>query len=543
MQPAGAPGMARLVWAAGLLWAAVASGSPSGKADVSLEEVRGTLQHLARSVEDEGRDAEALAERRREWCVSTLRAQATAARAAEAAAAQPHKVLSHDEPAAARLEGEVQGLQAQLVAAGNGTKQGPLGEQLAAALPKLAMLREAVANARAEETDTVTSVDALPAYEAALRESCSRGMERDRSQAAARLAALEALQPALSAIAEPMGLMQRGSSRHRMRVSGPHTAELERDAAMLADDGVTGDAMPQEVAPDQAPEPTQQISSQDSAKLRSLLSQLRIQKKSGTAARRAWCAREKPRALRALQLAQAAAKRVATIMDAHATEEKRLAQDLARLDGEAADMKAAVVKVRDLSSQEQAILAGVQDDRRIALKILGEASSVLSNLEGEVSLPAGIGKGASGAAALLKSASETFFAQIASAGAAQQEAVAAADQVAKTATGAAQAMTSERADVELAYDRQASQRAELVADRRAREQEAQEAAKYLDGLKGECGHETTNEVSGEARDVQLRALEDARQVLVGAKPAGAKVPPRKLTPMERAAERMGVLES
>merc|ERR550514_178707 len=108
-----APTMVTTMWAV-LAMAAAVMGNNQGHEEASVTQVRETLQNLLRSVEDEGRDSEAIFKKRGSWCAAVTQARQSAAALDDTDLMQLKADLQEQEAAVEEAAGTVRQIQADI---------------------------------------------------------------------------------------------------------------------------------------------------------------------------------------------------------------------------------------------------------------------------------------------------------------------------------------------------------------------------------------------------------------------------------------------
>jgi len=579
--------MARFLSAVAVLVGAATAASvqsEGGTASKSISQIRDTLRNLLRSIEDNGRDAEALFGKRQQWCDSNLHDFEAEHQAASTNLLDMQAQLTETEAEVEEAEGTVQQVKVDIEMVQHTIKQtedmlkertaegdtknadlltslvenkrlslASLQGELEVAVPVLAQLQANIAETKQRVSYRTESVTVGKDFISGLHDSCQGSADRADSQAAARVGETNSINVALQAL------------------PGTDPAEdATPDAQALSFvqvQEVSTDDLSDLFAADQETHPTDTVAApvtrsnrhvqatNENAKvpgpalrprIQSLLTQLKdVDATSSGLEQSAWCAKQRENSGMALKFAQDSVAQISSELDSHTDAESELGEELGKLQTSAASVTASAKTVFSQVSKEQALIQSSQKDQQLATKILDQAMTILKEL-GE--------SNSTKVVSALMSAKKMLGAQIKASPGFQKEASAKAKIVGEQALAFNKVQESEQHNLEFAKDDHSSQRLRGIENKRLYESDVQEAAAYAQKLEESCSADALKVVATQ-RLAQVHALEDADKALdgklvgeaksasVGLRGSDASTPkalPENMTPMERAAAEMGV---
>jgi chromosome segregation ATPase len=546
-------------------------------AQSSISQIRDTLHNLLRSIEDNGRDADALFGKRQQWCESGLHSFETEQQAKSASLEDMQARLTESEAEVEEAEGTVQQVQvdiemvqhtirqtqdmfrdsagsrkgdADLIASLADNKQMSLASlqgELEIAEPVLAQLQAGVAETKQRISYRTDSVSAAGDFLGALKAACQSSSDRADSQAAARVGESNALHAALQVL---------DTYSHSQPSSDDKDQSFTPLSFVQTQEVTTDDlsdifAAAQEAKPVHKAPPARRHSRAEhgSAKvtalrprIQTLLTQLKGQVDNSEQA--SWCAKQRENSEMALKFAQDSVAQISSELDAHADLEAELADDLTKLKASNAQVTAAAKNVFSQATKERTLIQSTRKDQQLAIKILEQATTIMKELNMD---------GSKKVVDSLESAKGLLANQIASSSAAGEETKNLASGLGDKALALTRAQESEQHDIEYARDDHASQRLRSEENKRLYEADVQEASSYAQKLDVNCKFDAEEEAK-QQRVAQVHALEDASKALQGkllaAKSASNSLrgvdanhpntAPQNLTPMQRAAMEMGI---
>lgn len=256
-----------------------------------------------------------------------------------------------------------------------------------------------------------------------------------------------------------------------------------------------------------------------------------------------WCSEEQRRAENALKLAQESAIPSPAEAASRSDIEAHLAEQLRTVEASATALGVAVEESANGTIQENALSAKYVEDGQIVIQTLGRMISFFEKLHGA--------EGASDVAVKLKSAKSVFETQAQAAGN-NSEAGSTLRALKVRALDATHALDRERADIEVVRSERRAQREQSSISQTSHKAEVANAMLYLNKLRDECALQASAQEERE-RAVQTHAIEDEQSVLLGKQlrhgttgsSSGSirgSLAKKSMSPLERAAARMGVLD-
>lgn len=570
-----------------LLGPAAAASLHSDGASVaaSISQIRSTLSNLLRSIEDTGRDAEDVFGKRQLWCESSIHDFTTSEQSGRASLQQMQAHLSESLASAEESKGAVEQLHTDIESVNHTIKQTEdmlqksvstdagklralaankhlsltsLQGELQVAVPVLAQLQASVAEMRQRISYRSESAAAATDFAAAVKDRCQKGADHADRQAAARvdesnsihvaLQALEAVSPSKKPSAEKD---QDSSDLQASALSFVQRAEKNQEVTMddLSDlfapsnhqDPATvsskGSALMQ-----QQPMTNHVVASPLKPHIRTLLTDLKDTGISGDQAN--FCMTQRESSKMAVKFAQDSINQISSEVASHTSAEAELSDEVKKLQTFSAAVTDSAKVVVEQAKKDEALAQSSRKDQELAVKILGQAVTILRELG-----VSNTSKAVSG----LVDANKIVETQVQLASDFQQQAAVKAHAIADSALALFQLQESEQHNLEFAREDHASQRLRAAENKRLYEDDAQEASEYVQKLEESCKADVQSQVA-QQRSIQVHALEDADSALAGklkassngnslrgtgassSKPKEAK----NLTPMQRAAAEMGI---
>jgi len=571
--------MVRFLCAAAVLIGSVSAGNDSA---ASVKQIRDTLKNLLRSVEDNGRDSEALFGKRQLWCDSAVHEFEAANVATDTNLADMKAQLTETNAEVAEAEGTVQQVKVDIEMVQHTIKQtgdmlnersssliqqsskadtgvlnslfenkklslASLQGQLQVAVPVLAQLQASVAETKQRISYRTDSAAQAKDFLSTLKQGCQAGADRADSQGNARVGETSSIHAALQAL-------------DSMTAKAPteDTEAQEAQAAIapsfvqVTSQEVTTDDLSDLFASDQQEDHSQRLNVarqryhlQASVapalkpRIQSLISELKSV--ASTSDQSAWCSGQRESSAMALKFAQDSTAQITSEVSAHTEAEAELSEELTKLQTLSAAVTDSCKTVLAQATKEETLVQGNRKDQVLATKILDQATTIL----GELALP-----NSAKAVTDLKSAKKMFAAQIQASADFERAVTTNSKAINEKAIALAQTQESEQHNLEFARDDHASQRLSVAENKRLYEADVQEATTYLQKLQETC-KATSQGAAKQQRSAQVHALEDAEEALDGKlveakssatslrgnpKPGNAA----NLTPMQRAAMEMGI---
>lgn len=535
----------------------------------SVRQVRETLQNLLRSIEDGSTGAEALVQKRQQWCDSTLKVFDTASQVAGTSLRQMQTHLSEREAEASEEKGTVQQLQTDIEMVRHTIKQtedmlkdsnqsnakslqallqnkhlslASKRGQLDVTIPVLAQVQGGAAEIKQRISYRTDSAGVAKEFLTVLKDQCQAGGDRADTQATARMGESNSIRATLQAL-EQIDETRSGSQDASLSFV-QLTREMTTDdlADLFSDQQDRAVVVRHSHVSRRHRDRRSSRGVGDAAALKphiqSLLSQLKTVDSASDQVQ--WCKKQQEESALALKLAQDSVHQLGGEIDAHIASEAELAEEISRLQKLTAAIADASKQAADFAKQEQAFIQSSQKDQALATRILTQLSTILKEL--------GVADSAKG----LESAQKTFDAQMKAAPKFLQEASDKADALVQKAQEFTQVQESELHNLEFARDDHTAQRQESAEHKRLYEADVQQAAVFVQKLQASCKSNTDAE-SQNQRLAQVHALQDADRALDGklvedqsssnslrGSDAKANHASKELTPMERAAAEMGV---
>jgi len=567
--------------------------SGSNSAGTSISQIQDTLRNLLRSIEDNGRDAEALFGKRQLWCDSAIHDFEAANDDSSASLGNMRAHLTEMQAEVEEAEGTVSQVKVDIEMVQHTVKQTEdmlkehsgegeqmsltllqtsskddtklltsllenkrlsltsLQEELQVSAPVLAQLQANVAETKQRVSYRTESLLAAKDFVSALKDGCQGAAKRADTQAAARVGESNSIHVALQALAASV---QTQDDRQDEDIQD---GDKILSFVQLADksDEVTTDDLSDLFAADQVERKGSTLEQSKGSirmeavpSLRPHIQTLLTQLKTGAAAngldQAAWCSKQRESSAMALKFAQDSLAQAKSQMDAHAAAEAELSEELEKLQTSAAAVAESGKTVLQEADKEKALIQSSQKDQVLAIKILDQAATILKEMGMSNSSMAFSGLGA---------ARKMLAAQIKAATGFQQEATSKAKVVGEAAAALTKVQENEQHNLELARDDHSSQRLSGVSTQHLCEADLKEATAFAQKLEESC-KSSAESVAEQQRSAQTHALEDAQQALDGklleAKSAAVKLrgvqqssvkqASQNLTPMQRAAAEMGI---
>lgn len=557
--------------------------SDGASTTASVSQIRSTLQNLLRSIEDNGRDSEALSSKRQLWCDSAIHDFDASNHAETAKFLEMQAQLTETQAAVEEAKGTVQQVHVDMEMVQHTIKQTEslmqqdvnadagklrslannkrlsltsLKGELKVSEPVLAQLQASVAELKERISYRSDSLSVAKDFIAALHEGCQKGADRSDRQAAARLGESNSIHIALQTL-EQLTASQAPSSdkdddsladQAAGALSFVQLADRDQDEVTLDDlsdlfsasqpSGVA--ALTKGIAHEQ-----QRVAKVTAAapsvrpRIQTLLTEIKDAGSNNDQVE--FCSTQRESSKMAMKFAQDSVNQVSSEVVAHTEVEAELSDELQKLQTLAAAVTESAKASTEQATKEQTLLQSSRKDQELATKILDQAVTILKELK----LP-NAAKVESG----LVSAKKMLATQVQSAAGFQSEAVAAAKAISDQALAFTQTQESEQHNLEFTRDDHAAQRLKAVENKRLYEADAEEATVYVQKLEESCKDDVLSQAA-QQRSAQVHALQDADSALAGklevnnlrgadashSKPTAA---PQNLTPMQRAALEMGV---
>jgi len=577
--------------------------SDGSSSAASISQIRDTLKNLLRSIEDSGRDAEALFGKRQLWCDGAIQSFEAANQAASASLSDMQAQLTETQAEVEEAEGTVQQVKVDIEMVQHTIKQtedmvqersaqsqdtssaaslvenkqlslASLEQELQVTVPVLAQLQASVAETKQRISYRTESVAVAKDFVAALKDGCQGAADRADTQSAARVGESNSIHATLQALNDATNAMDAfkvgSDEKEDSDVPTPPEAPAQDVPAapvsfiQVTDQSeeVTTDDLSDlfaasqkekvEVAKekDSAPEKRQATAEVSHVSplrpgVQTLLMQLRDAGNTDNMDQAAWCSKQRENSAMALKFAQDSVDQTNAELEANSAAEADLAEELKKLQTLAAAVSESAKTVLEQASKEEALVQSGTKDQVLATKILDQATTILTELGMEKST-----KVVSG----LDSAKKMLAAQIQAAPGFQKEASAKAKAIGEKALALTQTQESEQHNLELARDDHAQSRERGEANKRLYEADVQEATAFVEKLQETCKADAENFMD-QQRSVQVHALEDSQKALDGKlidqtkstanslrgpDQSNPKAAPQNLTPMQRAAMEMGI---
>lgn len=577
-------------------------------ADATVGQVMDTLRDVLRSLEDDKQKVRDFQDSRQQWCQATLR-NISGAMEEDANSVTALRVdLKENQVALEEVEGSVQQVEADIDLTMHTIKQTQdmqhvllqmqqnqasksprdahnlqaktqylndmledkkkvltsLQEERQVTLPVLAQLQAKVAEGQRLMSDQNESSTAVGSFVNALRDDCSGYSKHAEEEASASNSESQLVQKALQALAQvssipqPQGVSQVFSEQVQstMEVSflqqkaseGVTEAEVLDifGGSPLDSDSDDSHSAHKALPP---PEPaTPRMHRQRATPLRispkTLLAQWQAKAFGGQAEQHAWCEAERQNNAQDQQRAQAVASQLAAEVFENEHLEEQVASDLQRVQLSTSFFNALLSDVTNASAKAHSLLANRMKEQKIASKIIAQATAIIADIEQDPKARAKI-------VAPLTSAKDALNSQAKAAKKAQQQVIAATQFMVSKTHQVLKARQQQSLDLQLLHERHVSETMEARASQKSYEEEAAEAAAYVQKLMQVCSEGDRMQKVQEQRKVEVHALEDAQDVLDG-KPVSthsdtrglrgvaASAPKKAMTPLERAAASIGV---
>lgn len=278
----------------------------------------------------------------------------------------------------------------------------------------------------------------------------------------------------------------------------------------------------------------------------------------------AWCIQEHDRNELQLKLKQDAVGQLNTEIAVHADVEAQLSDELESIDSRSSWLQKTLKDVQAMGSDEKAYTKNSEKEHQLAVRILDQAMAVLEDFGSRAASEgqgAAVVKGVGSANSALRLARSKFAAQKTAMVGFSSEVQEGPEHLSQAVTEALHAQQQERVNIELAKDSHISKRTVCEENLRMRASEMKEAQAFMQQLQEECSSKIDAEEERRRKE-QIQALQDVQKTLDGQDlppppdmdayasefgedqdtPEVAKAPVKILTPMERAAQEMGVSE-
>lgn len=500
-----------------------------------------------------------------------------------------HRVLRQDEALVQSSDALVQEhdqLLLELVDNKRQTLQSLQGE-LDVIVPALSQLEARVVETKHRIADRMDSASSQQDFVAALRSSCDNASARRDTEATDRDGVAKSIQQALDALGQVGDLSKPraqspaapdaaapGREAQDTFLDPPNFVQLasESEAVTTEEDLLSifsgkvrpGSELPagfprmRRQTPTPAPEAAvvSAIQQKNHRKLRpkikQTLAQLRSKEKQGPDESE-WCAEEHAQNELALRLAQASIGELTAEIDAHVEAETQVQEEIGQLNASIVAATQSAKETLNSTAKERELISAKLKDSALAVRILAQATAILVDLQASGALAGGAREQAAAQAkAALGSARVAFEAQGQTALKMRGGVAQAANELAKKSAEAVRTQKRERMNLESAFDSHVSLRSRLEESKRMHDTEVKQAATYLASLEEEC-KTNVNDLEDQERKAEMRALDDAQQVLAGKRMvlSGShptdkdglvehKQMPEELSPMERAAAEMGI---
>lgn len=558
----------------------------------SISQIRDTLRNLLRSIEDNGRDTEALFGTRQLWCDSNLHDFEAEHQSSTANLLDMQAQLTETEAEVEEAEGTVQQVKVDIEMVQHTIKQttGMLEEhsgegvqkadpklltallenkqlslaslqgELEVAVPVLAQLQANVAETKQRISYRSQTLVVAKDFISALRDSCQGSADRADSQAAAHMGESNSIKAALQALDESSGAKPANDDKEDDTQALSFVQMAEGNQEVTTDDLSDIFAADKEAHPgnyaDEAPAPKPMSHAEVARnivatpalrpRIRTLLTQLKTMDSTSNdgSDQAAWCSKQRENSVMAMKFAQDSVAQISSELEAHADAEAEFGDDLGKLKQSASAVATSAKGVFQQASKEQALVQSSRKDQQLATKILDQALTILRELGRSNS---------STVVSALESGKKMLLTQIKASAGFEHDSSAKAKAVGEMAIAFTKSQESEQHNLEFSRDDHASQRLRGVENKQLYEADVQEAATYAQKLESSCSADAESEAQRQ-RSLQERALEDADKALDGklveAKSSASnlrgvdsskpKPVPENLTPMQRAAMEMGI---
>lgn len=503
-----------------------------------------------------------------------------------------HRVLRQDEAFAQNSDALLQEhdqLLLELVDNKRQTLQSLQGE-LDVIVPALSQLEARVVETKHRIADRMDSTGSQRVFVAALRSSCDNASARRDTEATDRDGVAKSIQQALDALGQVGDLSQRRAQNPTaLDASAPGRevqdalmetpslvqlgSESEVSEAVTTEEDLlsifSGKPRPGSELPAGFPRMRRQtttpspeaavvsaIQQKDHLKLRpkikQTLAQLRSRERQGPGESE-WCAEEHAQNELSLRLAQASIGELTSEIDEHSEAETQLQEEMGKLNASIVAATQSAQETLNSTAKERELINAKLKDSGLAVRILAQATAILVDLQASGALAGGAKEQAAAQAkAALGSAKTAFEAQGQKALKMRGDVAQAANELAKKSAESVRTQKRERMNLESALDSHVSLRSRLEESKRMHDTEVKQATTYLNALQEEC-RTSVIDLEDQERKAEMRALDDAQQVLAGKRMvlSGSqprekdglvehKQMPEELSPMERAAAEMGI---
>jgi len=575
-----------------LIGAAAAAGvhSDGANAQSSITQIRDTLRNLLRSIEDNGRDAEALFGKRQLWCDSNIHDFQADSQTSLSSLQDMQAQLTEAEAEVEEAQGTVQQVKVDIEMVQHTIKQtddmakersaegdhkadsllqslkqnkqlslSSLQGELEVAVPVLSQLQANVAETKQRISYRTESLGVSKDFVSVLKDTCQGSADRADTQAAARVGESNSIHVALQALDQASQSKSASDDKDEDLESQAAQAlsfvqVTDRSQEMTTDDLSDLFAADQEahrsspVLLQSTHEQAASASATSSSlrpRIQTLLTQLKdVDSTSSGLDQTAWCSQQRENSAMALKFAQDSVSQISSELEAHTDSEAELGDELTKLQSAAAAVTASAKNVFQQASKEQALIQSSRKDQQLATKILDQAMTIMKELAMDNSVKI---------VGALDSAKKMLLAQIKAADGFQKESSGKAKAVGEAALVLTRTQESEQHNLEFAKDDHSSQRLGGVENKRLYEADVHEATAYSQKLEDSCSADADDEAK-QQRSAQMHALEDADKALDGklveAKntapglrgfdPSHPKPMTADMTPMQRAAMEMGI---
>jgi len=573
--------------------------SDAKTAQSSIVQIRDTLRNLLRSIEDNGRDAEALFGKRQLWCDSNLHDFEAEHQSSTANFLDMQAQLTETEAEVEEAEGTVQQVKVDIEMVQHTIKQtedmleehagdathkadpsllealldnkqlslSSLQGELEIAVPVLAQLQANVAETKQRISYRSQTLSASRDFLSALRGSCQGTADMADSQAAGRLGESNSIHAALEALDESAKLKRASDDREEDSEALSFVQVAEGNQEVTTDDlsdifAADKEALPASRDEEEAPavksvvRPEARHVMSSSAEMRlsntlrpriqTLLTQLKNgdNMSSGGSEQAMWCSKQRESNIMALKFAQDSVAQISSEMESHADAEAEFTDDLTKLQQSASAVTATAKGVLQQVGKEQALLQSSRKDQQLATKILDQAMTILKELKMSNSVKVVGG---------LDAAKKMLLAQMKASVDFEHDSSAKAKAVGEMGLAFNKEQESEQHNLEFGRDDHSAQRLRGVENKRLYEADVEEATTYAQKLEATCAADAEKQAK-QQRSLQVHALEDAGKALDGklveAKTTASnlrgvdsgkpKAASENLTPMQRAAMEMGI---
>jgi len=443
---------------------------------------------------------------------------------------------------------------------------GSMQGELEAEYPVLAQVQDLAAQTKQRITDRSETVEASRKFASIAQEECQKSSNRAEVQGAARAAVTDSIQVTLQAL-EAAGI---SSALPKKIDAALSFAQLSTGYSQITASDVLG--LNPRSRGHRKSEMLSQVGQRHSSStlaadakpnVKALMASL-TSDRSTDQEHAAWCTQEHDRNLLQLNLKQDAVDQLNTEIAAHADVEAELSDELESMDSGISFFQKTLKDAQVLGSNEKAYTKNSEKDHKLAVRITDQALAILADYESRTSSEGGnpvVAKSVGSALSALRLARARLAAQATALTGFLSDVQVSPERVSQAVTDVLNAQQQEHVNIELAKDNHIKKRTECQENLRIHAAELKEAQAFMQQLKEECNSKVYDEEEHRRKE-QMQALQDVQKTLDGQdlppppdseafgtddgeeqdSSEAVKAPVKILTPMERAAQEMGVSE-